>query len=100
MFGEASVRGGERGSIMELPVSRGWRTKEIRGSYEEAKGVCHYVCLIQFLVQSEGLELTQHLKASNPGGKERSKDVLGFAKTESAFLSGQESTLIISTVKN
>lgn len=35
------VREGKRGSVTGLPVSRGWRMKEIRGSCEEGKGVCH-----------------------------------------------------------
>lgn len=52
---------------------------------------------MQLLVQSEILELIQYLKVSKPRRKERGKDVLGFAIIESAFLSGQDSSSVIST---
>lgn len=48
----------------------------------------------------KGLELTQYLQASNPGGKEKREEVSGFAKIEAAFFSGQDRTWMISTAKN
>lgn len=55
MLGDVWVRGGERGPMMELPMSRGWGIRELRGRCEEAKGFCHSIFLIQFLVESEGI---------------------------------------------
>lgn len=48
----------------------------------------------------KGFELMQYFKANNPGGKQKRKDALGLAKIEAAFLSGQDSTLIIPIMKD